>query len=108
MYNRYYEKIGNTTTVLSELDDMELPTNWCICRFSTIANIFTGNSINEQEKQKKYYGRLEGFNYIGTKDVAFDHAINYNNGVRSLKIRRCVENILTIYNRFTYKNVYFG
>lgn len=81
-YNRHYEKVGNTTTLLPELDDIEIPYNWVLCRFSTIANIFTGNSINEQEKAKKYFGRLEGYNYIGTKDVAFDHSINYNNGVK--------------------------
>jgi len=67
---------------LPELDDIEIPYNWVLCRFATIANIFTGNSINEQEKAKKYFGRLEGYNYIGTKDVAFDHSINYNNGVK--------------------------
>ena len=67
---------------MPELDDIEIPYNWVLCRFATIANIFTGNSINEQEKAKKYFGRLEGYNYIGTKDVAFDHSINYNNGVK--------------------------
>lgn len=82
MHNRHYEKVGNTVTLLPELDDIEIPYNWVLCRFSTIANIFTGNSINEQEKAKKYFGRLEGYNYIGTKDVAFDHSINYNNGVK--------------------------
>ena len=82
MHNRHYEKIGNTTTLLPELDDIEIPYNWALCRFTTIANIFTGNSINEQEKTKKYLGRLEGYNYIGTKDVAFDHTINYKNGVK--------------------------
>ena len=81
-YNRHYEKVGNTIALLSELDDIEIPYNWELCRFSTIANIFTGNSINEQEKTKKYLGRLEGYNYIGTKDVAFDHTINYKNGVK--------------------------
>ena len=80
--NRHYEKVGNTITLLPELDDIEIPSNWVLCRFSTIANIFTGNSINEQEKAKKYFGRLEGYNYIGTKDVAFDHSINYKNGVK--------------------------
>ncbi len=44
--------------------------------------MFTGNSINEQEKEKKYFGRSECYNYIGTKDVAFDHSINYKNGVK--------------------------
>ena len=53
-----------------------------MCRFSVIANIYTGNSINETEKQRKYTGLSSGYNYIGTKDVSFDHSINYDNGVK--------------------------
>lgn len=49
---------------------------------STIANIYTGNSINETEKQRKYVGLSDGYNYIATKDVSFEHAINYENGVK--------------------------
>ena len=59
-----------------------MPDSWVLCRFSSIAEIFTGNSINETEKQKKYTGLTSGYNYIGTKDVDFDHTINYNNGVK--------------------------
>ena len=67
---------------MQELEDIELPESWCVCRFSSIANIFIGNSINEQEKAKKYTGLLQGYNYIGTKDVSFNHTINYVNGVK--------------------------
>lgn len=49
---------------------------------STIANIYTGNSINETEKQRKYVGLSDGYNYIATKDVSFEHAINYENSVK--------------------------
>ena len=59
-----------------------MPNSWVLCRFSFIAEIFTGNSINETEKQKKYTGLTNGYNYIGTKDVSFDHTVNYNNGVK--------------------------
>ena len=59
-----------------------MPDNWILCRLSAIADIFTGNSINEAEKQKKYMGLDSGYNYIGTKDVGFDHSINYTNGVK--------------------------
>ena len=44
--------------------------------------MFTGNSINETEKKLKYTNLSEGRFYIGTKDVGFDHEINYDNGVR--------------------------
>ena len=57
--NRHYEKIGNETVLLQDLDDISVPESWVICRFSSIANIFTGNSINEQEKAKKYQGRSD-------------------------------------------------
>ena len=59
-----------------------MPDTWSLCRFSSIAEIFTGNSINEAEKQKKYTGLTNGYNYIGTKDVGFDHTVNYSNGVK--------------------------
>ncbi|MBR4765165.1 MAG: restriction endonuclease subunit S [Clostridia bacterium] len=44
--------------------------------------MYTGNSINETEKKLKYTGLVDGYNYIGTKDVGFDHAIDYDNGVK--------------------------
>ncbi len=53
-----------------------------MCRINTIANIYTGNSINETEKQRKYFGLSDGYNYIATKDVSFEHSINYENGVK--------------------------
>ena len=82
--NRYYEKVGNNTPVCidDEISEFDLPDSWVLCRFSFIAEIFTGNSINETEKQKKYTGLTNGYNYIGTKDVSFDHTVNYNNGVK--------------------------
>ena len=49
---------------------------------SNTSFIYNGNSINEDEKQKKYTNVLEGYNYIATKDVSFDRKINYNNGIR--------------------------
>ena len=82
--NRYYEKIGNNPPVCidDETSEFDLPDTWSLCRFSSIAEIFTGNSINETEKQKKYTGLKNGYNYIGTKDVSFNHLINYDNGVK--------------------------
>ena len=81
-YNRYYEKVGSEVKDITDEIEIELPDTWCVCRFSTIANIFTGNSINEQEKAKKYTSLIEGYNYIATKDVSFEHEINYHNGVK--------------------------
>ena len=82
--NCYYEKTGKNEPVSidEEASVFDLPDNWILCRLSTVADIFTGNSINEAEKQKKYMGLDSGYNYIGTKDVGFDHSINYTNGVK--------------------------
>ena len=83
-YNRYYEKIGNNSPICidDEVSEFDLPSGWALCRLNSVAAIFTGNSINENEKQKHYIGLKAGYNYIGTKDVGFDHYINYNNGVK--------------------------
>ena len=82
--NCYYEKTGKNEPVSidEEASIFDLPDNWILCRLSTVADIFTGNSINEAEKQKKYMGLDSGYNYIGTKDVGFDNSINYTNGVK--------------------------
>ena len=81
--NCHYEKIrAEIRNIDDEVSDFDIPETWCFCRLSAIANIYTGNSINETEKQRKYTGLLSGYNYIGTKDVSFDHTINYQNGVR--------------------------
>ena len=50
-------------------------------KLGKIAKIYNGNSINAEEKEKKYKG-VDGRNYIGTKDIEFDCSVNYNNGVR--------------------------
>ena len=81
--NRHYEKIGNEIVCIDEeVADFDIPETWCFCRMSAIANIFTGNSINETEKQRKYVGLSNGYNYIATKDVSFEHTIIYENGVK--------------------------
>lgn len=81
-HNCYYEKIGNEVKDITEEIPFEIPNSWSLCRLSIVANVFTGDSINETEKAKKYIGLNDGYNYIGTKDVAYNHDINYNNGVK--------------------------
>ena len=82
--NCYYEKTGKSDPICidDEVCEIELPNGWILCRLSSVADIYTGNSINENEKQKNYTGLSSGYNYIGTKDVGFDHSINYTNGVK--------------------------
>lgn len=45
-------------------------------------NICTGNSISENVKKSKYLGCKQGYNYIATKDLEFNHTFNYDNGVK--------------------------
>jgi type I restriction enzyme S subunit len=60
-----------------------IPENWVWCTIDEVANLFTGNSINENIKSIKYAKVRDGFQYIGTKDVEFDGlGINYNTGVK--------------------------
>ena len=58
----------------------EIPENWRWVRLGEINSIYTGNSISESEKAGKYTN-VAGIQYIGTKDVGFDHIIEYDNGV---------------------------
>ena len=72
----------NTPVDTSIVAPYELPEGWKWERASNFADIFTGNSINENVKKEKYTGITEGLNFIGTKDVDFDGTINYENGVK--------------------------
>ncbi|NRG60465.1 restriction endonuclease subunit S [Streptococcus suis] len=59
----------------------KIPKSWRINSLSSVANIYTGNSINATEK-KTYFSGVTGINYIATKDVNFDGSIDYNNGIK--------------------------
>ena len=78
--NRYYEKIDQLCKDITEEIPFEIPENWEWTRLSQIANIYTGNSIGETEKQSKFTDVIGRF-YIGTKDVDFNNRINYDNGI---------------------------
>ena len=60
----------------------DIPENWCWVRLGDICEMYTGNSISEHEKQAKYLGRAEGFDFIATKDISFENEVAYNNGVK--------------------------
>lgn len=78
--NCYYEKIGKNEPVKLEDLPFDIPDNWTWIRLKSLANIYNGNSINEDEKKKKYTN-VVGRDFIATKDVGFDRTIAYNNGV---------------------------
>ena len=60
----------------------DIPDSWEWIRINTIREVYTGNSINKTEKETKFTGLTEGYNYIATKDVKFDNSIDYDNGVK--------------------------
>lgn len=75
------EKLQNAL-VPEEEQPYQIPGNWVWTKLGNIAYLFTGNSISSKVKESKYFGKSEGLSYIATKDISFDHQIDYNNGVR--------------------------
>lgn len=67
---------GEFTFTNEKIDD------WNQQNLIKIADIYTGNSISESVKKNKYMNLSDGYNYIATKDLKFDHTFNYNNGVK--------------------------
>lgn len=80
--NKYYEQIGTETKDITDEIPFEIPNNWEFMRLKNISDAYTGNSISENIKASKYTNLKEGYNYIGTKDVGFNHVITYENGVK--------------------------
>lgn len=53
-----------------------------IVKIKDVAEIYSGNSINEKVKDEKYSDLDDGIDYISTKDIGFDSSINYDNGIK--------------------------
>ena len=81
--NLPYEKVGNNDPVcIADEVPFDIPDSWEWCRLSSVNDMYTGNSINQTDKKTKYTNLSTGYYYIGTKDVGFDHTIDYDNGVK--------------------------
>ena len=81
--NLPYEKVGkNEPVCIAEEVQFDIPDSWEWVRLGNFCDMYTGDSINETEKKLKFTNILNGRYYIGTKDVGFDHIINYDNGVK--------------------------
>ena len=80
----FYEKIGKKGEPICIDDEIpfDIPESWEWVRINTIHEVYTGNSINKTEKETKFTGLNEGYNYIATKDVKFDNSIDYDNGIK--------------------------
>ena len=78
-----YEKVGkNEPVCIAEEVPFDVPDSWEWVRLGNFCDMYTGDSINETEKKLKFTNISNGRYYIGTKDVGFDHIINYDNGVK--------------------------
>ncbi len=62
----------------------EIPKEWEVCRFKFVSKMYTGNSLNEQQKEKYSNSDFhETLPYIATKDVERDiERIDYDGGIR--------------------------
>ena len=63
-------------------ENKDIPSTWCSAPLKQLSQISTGTSIPEDVKKENYQGYIGGLAYIGTKDVGFDHVVDYDNGVR--------------------------
>lgn len=59
-----------------------IPAGWTEKKLGVVCSIYTGNSINEQAKQRKYTNLPSGYSYIATKDIDYTSEVNYDNGVK--------------------------
>ena len=80
--NSYYEKQGNHKKCIDEELSFNVPDRYELVRLKTICYLYTGNSVNQTDKNKLFTNQEKGRNYIGTKDLDFNHQINYKNGIK--------------------------
>ena len=80
---RFFEKIKNSIVDVTDEIPYEPPENWRLFRIKTLFDIYTGDSIPAPVKEARYSGvpKERGLPYIGTKDVGFDHIVDYENGI---------------------------
>ena len=67
--------------IADEEKPFDIPDSWAWLRLGDFCCIYNGNSINTQEKEQKYAKKCEGYSFIATKDVGFNHIIDYENGI---------------------------
>lgn len=59
----------------------EIPVDWEICRFKNVVELYTGNSIKDEEKEQ-YEDSVDARPYIATKDIDITFGnVNYTNGL---------------------------
>ena len=76
------KKEKNLPEITEEDAPFDIPASWRWLRLGDFCAVYNGDSINATVKQEKYSKMCDGWDYIATKDVGFDHIINYQNGIR--------------------------
>lgn len=73
--------IKTLSSVSEEEISFDIPESWIWLRLGDFCQVYNGNSINSTVKQEKYSQKCDGHCFIATKDVGFDHIIDYENGI---------------------------
>jgi len=59
----------------------DIPESWIWLKLGDFCQVYNGNSINANVKQEKYSKKCDGYSFIATKDIGFDHVVDYENGI---------------------------
>lgn len=73
--------IKTLSSISEEEISFEIPESWIWLRLGDFCQVYNGNSINATVKQEKYSRQCGGYSFIATKDLGFDHIIDYDNGI---------------------------
>ena len=80
--NQVKKNLIKTLSSISEEEiSFDIPESWIWLRLGDFCQVYNGNSINPTVKQKKYSQKCDGHCFIATKDVGFDHIVDYENGI---------------------------
>jgi type I restriction enzyme S subunit len=61
----------------------DIPSGWSSSKFKYISNLFTGNSLNQNQKEQYESDDTSHISYVSSKDINVEYqTVNYNNGLR--------------------------
>ena len=61
----------------------EIPSHWRKSKFKYVSQLFTGNSLNDEQKELYESDNSNDIPYVSSKDIDVNYqTINYNNGLR--------------------------
>jgi type I restriction enzyme S subunit len=61
----------------------DIPDHWMKSKFKYVSQLFTGNSLNDEQKIKYESDNIDDIPYVSSKDIHLDsRSVNYFNGLR--------------------------